>query len=427
MKNKSNEKTNINYTIKHKLCVGCGICESACPTKSIMTVVRKGQFVPVIDAATCINRKGCHRCTDICPGIEVKLNEIAKEVFTVPETQQNEKIGRFLECFTGYSTSYDIRYHCASGGMLSQFLICLLERKHIDGAVITAFDPKNDMLIRSFIATTREEILSAKGSKYTPVTLNHAVQDIKNRDGKFIIVGLPCHIHGFRKYEKLDEKFKEKIVGYFGLYCSSGRTFYLTEYIFKERKINKTDLKYFAYRDEGCLGSMVACGISSSTLKPFQIMEPFQHYYHPLRSFFKPRRCLLCIDHFAELADVSFGDIHIDPYIQDKVGINSMIVRNPKFLIWLNDIVSSGCLEINHLEIEPLVKSQYQKKHKHSVFLKIDKLRGRKIPLYDIDPESDILPKSLVMYVFTLFQIFVGKHKSLWIFINFLKKKSSVY
>ncbi|MDR1758984.1 MAG: 4Fe-4S binding protein, partial [Fibrobacter sp.] len=205
-----NNKPNISYTIRHNLCLGCGVCEGTCPTKSIITIVQNGQFVPVINEATCTNKKGCHRCFDACPGIGISLNEIANESFNAPETKTNEKIGRYLECFTGFSTDYEIRYHSASGGMLSQFLIWLLDKKYIDGAVVTKFSQNGELLVESFIATTKEEILSAKSSKYAPVTLNHAIQEIKKRKGKFVIVGLPCHIHGFRKYEKLDKKFKEK-------------------------------------------------------------------------------------------------------------------------------------------------------------------------------------------------------------------------
>ena len=42
-----------------------------------------------------------------------------------------------------------------------------------------------------------------------------------------------------------DKKINAKIVGLFALYCSSGRTFSLTEYIFKERGINKNINKCF--------------------------------------------------------------------------------------------------------------------------------------------------------------------------------------
>jgi coenzyme F420 hydrogenase subunit beta len=329
-----------------------------------------------------------------------------------------------MECFTGYSTDYDIRYHSASGGVLSQFLIWLLEKKHINGAVVTKFSPDNELLVESFIATNREEVLSAKSSKYAPVALNDAIRYIKSREGKFVIVGLPCHIQGFRKYEKMDKKFKEKIAGYFGLYCSGGRNFYLTEYIFKEQNINKKDLTYFSYRDEGCLGSMVAKGISSATLKPFHYAERYQQYFHPLRSFFKPRRCLLCIDHFAELADVSFGDIHIEPYTQDKIGINSLVVRNPQFLQWLNDAVKDGDVKIQPLNEQLLIKSQFPKKTKNAIFLKIDKLRGRETPKYTVEIKCSTSLKSIIHYITTLLQIFIGKHKNLWSVIPFLKQKT---
>jgi len=419
----------IKFTVKHNLCTGCGVCESACPSKSIATIVRKGQFVPLINETTCTNKKGCHRCFDICPGHSVPLNAMAQNCFNSTETQQDINIGRYLACFTGYSTDNDIRYHCASGGMLSQFLIWLLEKKHIDGAVVTKFDPTNELLVRSFVATTKEEILSAKSSKYAPVTLNHAIQDVKSREGKFVIVGLPCHLHGFRKYEQIDQKFKDKIAGYFGLYCSGGRTFYLTEHIFKEKGIDKKDLEYFAYRDEGCLGSLVAKGINNDTQKPFLVKEDFLRYYAPLRSFFKPRRCLFCIDHFAELADVSFGDIHVAPYSEDRVGINSVIVRNPQFLAWLKSAADDDCIKINSLDTQILIKSQAvisHKKNRPATFLKLDKLRGRKIPLYDVELKDNARIKSLIAYLHTFVQIYIGRQKKLWFIISLLKRKPAV-
>lgn len=82
--------------------------------------------------------------------------------------------------------------------------------------------------------------MKAKGSKYAPVSLHNAVAGIKAASGtKYVIVGLPCHIQGFRKLEAIDRKFRDKVLGYFAIYCSSGRTFYLTEHVFKERGIKK--------------------------------------------------------------------------------------------------------------------------------------------------------------------------------------------
>jgi len=419
---------NINFTLKNHLCNGCGICEGVCPTKSITVVVKEGQFVPILDEATCINNKGCDRCYSACPCVGIQINEISEKCFDAPEILFDPKVGRYLNCYSGFSNDYDIRYHCASGGVLSQFLIFLLEKKYIDGAIVASFDASKELLVSSCIARTKDEVLRGKGSKYAPVTFSNTIRDIKNDKGKkFIIVGLPCHIHGFRKYEKIDKGFKKKIVGYFGLYCSGGRSFYLTEYVFKKLGIDKKSLSYFAYRDEGCLGSLVAKGISSTTQKSFVLKERYQQYYHPLRSFFVPRRCLFCPDHFAELADVSFGDIHVEPYLHDKIGINSLVVRNQQFLAWLYEAVADGCMKIEPLDTDTLLKSQkviYQKKRRVATFMKLDEWRGRKVPQYDIELKDTVFFKSFISYIHTLLQIFIGKHKALWFIIALLKKNT---
>ena len=333
---------NINFTLRYDLCTGCGICVDACPSRIIVMEAREGRFVPRINDELCNNDRGCHRCMDACPGIGIDLCRIANEQYNDDGTNEDKMVGRYLKCFTGHSNDQDIRFHSASGGMVSSFLVFLMEKKLIDGAVVTAFDAKNELLVNSYIAHNREEVLRAKSSKYSPVSLHGMAKAIKEAEGsRYVIVGLPCHVQGFRKLEAIDRKFKEKIAGYFAIYCSSGRTFHLTEHVFKERGIDKNRLTYFAYRDEGCLGSMVAKqrrnirvtdSNSEISLKDDVYKEKYQSYYHPLRSFFIPRRCLFCIDHYGELGDVCFGDIHIEPYIEDKIGVNSLIVRKKKWL-----------------------------------------------------------------------------------------------
>lgn len=55
--------------------------------------------------------------------------------------------------------------------------------------------------------------MKAKGSKYAPVSLHNAVAGIKAASGtKYVIVGLPCHIQGFRKLEAIDRKFRDKVL-----------------------------------------------------------------------------------------------------------------------------------------------------------------------------------------------------------------------
>lgn len=426
---KKNQSPNIFYTVKHNLCTGCGICVGACPVQAIKMQVHRGTFIPQIDVHKCNNEKGCHRCMDSCPGVGIEISKKSQEEFKSPHNLFNKYIGYFINCYTGYSSDYEIRYHSASGGMITQLLIWLLDKKYINGAFVTKFNPNSPLLVESFLATTKEDILNAKSSKYAPVTLEQSIKEIKNKEGKFVIVGLPCHIHGFRKYESIDTKFKEKIFAYFGIYCSGSRTFYLTEHVLKERKIDIESLTYLSYRDEGCLGGLVAKGINKQTHQPYHYYEDYQKYCHPLRSFFVPRRCLLCTDHFAELADISFGDIHVKPFLNDKIGINSFIIRKEKYLKYIYEAGNDGVITFATTSPDILLSSQIavkQKKHRAATFIKIDKFLGRKIPIYDIQFDDPNIIKSLISYLHNMLQIFIGNHKILWPIIQILKKKTKV-
>ena len=99
---------NIKYALRHGLCTGCGICQSACPSNAINITVKQGRFIPQVDDTKCKNDKGCHRCSDVCPGLGVDLHRIAEENFTDSGTKTDRLVGRYLKCFTGHSNDYDI-------------------------------------------------------------------------------------------------------------------------------------------------------------------------------------------------------------------------------------------------------------------------------------------------------------------------------
>lgn len=435
-------ENNINKTLHNDLCTGCGVCEGACPFDAITTVVEKGNFRPKIDSSKC---KNCGRCIKACPGLGVGLVCLADK-YQSETTCHNKMVGRYEKCFTGYSNDFEVRYHSASGGMVSQFLIWLLENKKIDGAVVTRFDQENSLLVKTFIATTREDIIAARSSKYAPVTLNRAVQDIKAASGsRYVIVDLPCHIQGLRKLMEIDKKLRDKVVGLFGIYCSCGRSFYMTEQVFKERGIPKDKITYFQYRDEGCLGKMVVKvpegdantirvinnnseSVLSSEVRSYK--EHYQSYYHPLRSFFIPRRCLFCIDHYAELSDISFGDIHIKPYSDDKIGVNSIIVKNKTWLSLLEECQKAGAIYLDEVPFKTISDSQkmsFKKKGRNGAFINIGKKLGWVVPQYDVDYLRQPTMHDWLDYVQNRGQQFLGRHKALWPLIIKLKSKVNIH
>ena len=78
------EKKNISYTVENDLCLGCGICQDACPLHAIEVKAIKGTFSPIVNEEICANGKGCHRCFDICPGVGINLKPVSYTHLTLP-------------------------------------------------------------------------------------------------------------------------------------------------------------------------------------------------------------------------------------------------------------------------------------------------------------------------------------------------------
>ena len=115
-------KPNVSYTIKHNLCLGCGLCADVCPTSSIKIRPVNGEYRPVVDFSTCNNSKGCHCCSMVCPGIGINLAQIGKEKYgNNPECKFHKLVGYYSNAYSGYALDYETRFHAASGGLLTAF------------------------------------------------------------------------------------------------------------------------------------------------------------------------------------------------------------------------------------------------------------------------------------------------------------------
>lgn len=413
---------NIEIVVQNSLCVGCGTCVGICPFSAVRMVRLSDIYLPRVDYSRCQSSKGCHTCLEVCPGGGVDLLRLARDLF--PGGRQSPLLGRYLSMHIGHSTDFDIRYHAASGGLATQLLLFLLGLGIIDGAVVTALGNGEPFEPRVVFASNREEIVKARSSKYCPVPLNLIIRRIREEKKKVAIVGLPCHIHGFRKAEAKFPAIKKYVVLYLGLFCSSVKTFAGTEYLLHCFGLEKSNVSSFAYRDEGCPGSMHILLKHGSIFK-----SPYSVYYPRIRSFFIPRRCTLCIDQTAELADISLGDTHIRRSEEDNVGVSSVIVRSDRGKTSLHSAESSRAIELQDLDENSLIKSQWpaleRKKHHVTVRFFLHRLFRQRTCNYDytLPRLSAIqwlkyLKSSLILYA----EIAMGKNRRLWWLIDYLDR-----
>ena len=105
-------------------------------------------------------------------------------------------VGPWRDSWLAHASNPGIRECAASGGVVSSLLIGMLERRDIDGALVCA-TVVEDHQVRPhfFIATTAEEVLSARGSTYVATRFGRdALPLIERFEGRLAVVGLPCDL-----------------------------------------------------------------------------------------------------------------------------------------------------------------------------------------------------------------------------------------
>ena len=155
---------NVDCVVKQSLCTSCGICVGACPRKCISFEYGKKRNVPVVDKEKC---NQCGLCYRVCPGKGIELCAKGKELFGQEENVNwNKYCGYWKNSYVGHASDESVRFHSASGGMITSFLLYLLKKKIIDGALVVRYKENEPFTPEPFIATTEKDLLSSKGSKY---------------------------------------------------------------------------------------------------------------------------------------------------------------------------------------------------------------------------------------------------------------------
>ncbi|MFC1953926.1 Coenzyme F420 hydrogenase/dehydrogenase, beta subunit C-terminal domain, partial [Chloroflexota bacterium] len=373
------EKT-IKAVTDNDLCHGCGTCTVACPLSAIEMVRdnHRGLYIPKINFQLC---NECSICLKVCPGHSVDFRQLNTCIF--PNQSTDVMLGVHEKCYTSYSTDDELRYNGASGGLVTRLLISALEEGYIDGALVTRMNTDNPLEPEPFIARTKDEIISAAKSKYCPVPANVALKEIMDIEGRYAVVGLPCHIHGIRKYEQINKKLKERIILHIGIFCGYTYSFLATDFLLSKFGINRENIKALNYRGEGWPGSA-----SILTDDNRNILIPTFELYKTLELTFRPRRCSLCCDGSAELADISCGDAWLPEFADDNLGTSIAITRNKLGDDLINNTARLDDLHLRELSSELVIKSQpmwIYKKVYIKLFLLLAKIQRKGIPEYKVE------------------------------------------
>ena len=318
--------TSVVPVVEAGLCTGCGTCAGICPRNALAMTLDEGQglYLPALDRERC---NDCGLCLEVCPGHAVDFRQLNRCVFG--KELDDVALGSYLDCSIGYATDHDVRFSSTSGGLVTALLTFALEEGVIDGALVTRMSRDKPLQPELFIARTKEEVVAAAKSKYCPVPVNVALKEILKADAgqRFAVVGLPCHIQGIRKAERVIKKLSGRVPLQFALVCSHSDSFNETAFLLRRYHVRKEDVTEISYRGHGWPGFL-----SIRTRDGAETAVPFHEYIRAHAGFFfTPRRCTLCCDMSGRLADISFMDAWLPEVLaKDNVGTSIIVSRTDR-------------------------------------------------------------------------------------------------
>jgi len=300
------------------LCTVCGMCLGLCPYLEEM-----GGNVAFI--SDCRGDQG--RCYAVCPRTDTDMDALRR--ITHPGRQTDFVLGPYESIRMARARDEGVRSKAQYGGTVTALALFAIETGRADTALLTAWsqDPEEPHASTPLVAKTRNDVLSASGSKYTASPTLKVLDGILKEDAeKVFVVGRPCQVLALRKRMRIEDPTfpGERIALVVGLFCMwslSHRDFEkMIRPLAGDEKLKRVDVPQGRFIVE-------------------THRDSFDLDHDSVRSHSR-QTCRSCFDFTSELADLSVGST------EWKDDWNTLIVRTEAGRAFLDAAVEQGWIEV---------------------------------------------------------------------------------
>lgn len=264
--------------------------------------------------------------------------------------------GDYLCMKKGYAADESIRANAASGGMITAFLAHMLETGAIDGAWVSKSKIENGQLgYETFIATTKEELMSASSSIYMRIPLLKHVDMLRNFPGRVAVVMIPCQMKAFSSLLEREPELKEKVVLKLGLFCSGCHGQEETLLALEKAGVSLDHATRMYYR-RGHWRGVSAVQYDDGTEQHFSYGKKVCTYKNAF--FFANDGCMNCQNHFAFDADISFGDLWLRSMKSNPIKHTCCVIRTERARELFSRAVDDGAIVASHLSGKDMIRGQ---------------------------------------------------------------------
>lgn len=310
--------------VKAGICTHCSACVAVCDA---LDWSEEDQAPKLVGKCT-----GCGICYNQCPRTK-----------TVPE----DLIGSFNAAFVAKTSIPDVKGQ--DGGTVTSLLLYMLDKKLVDGAVVTKHDSNWHQL--PVFVNTREDILAASGSLYVhSQTVRALFNALAKGNHAIAFVGTPCNIDAIHKmqnspYGMILYNLRAQVIK-IGLFCMDSFA---------------PETLYGFFEREGIdLASVKKMRISSGRFNLYdENGEKIKDYKVSVLNKYKSSSCNFCIDLTSENADVSVGSVG------SPDGYNTVLCRTALGQLLVEDAAAAGYLDIKpmtHEELDAVITLARMKK-----------------------------------------------------------------
>ncbi|ELE42929.1 Coenzyme F420 hydrogenase/dehydrogenase, beta subunit C-terminal domain [Escherichia coli] len=344
-----------------ELCTGCGLCSSVYSKSISMALSEKGFLRPKVIEKSVLDIE-----LPFCPGAGLYIEK--------HDSQNNILWGNINNCLVGFSSSSEVRYRGASGGVLSQIGIYLLENKLVDGVIHIGVDSNDPLKNIIKVSKTKAEIVCNAGSRYSPAAPLEKILQIIGENGnkKYAFIGKPCDVAALRVFISNNKHYANNIPYIFSFMCAGTPSIEGTYEILRKFHIKKEDLISFRYRGDGWPGVTKAVDRHFGEKK-----MSYNESWGNILGKYLQKRCKICPDGIGEFADIVCADAwHGDksgyPNFEEKDGRSLIIIRTTVGVDLINQMLMSNSITTESFNINELNTIQPAQRHRRqSLFARL--------------------------------------------------------
>lgn len=336
-------KSDLSGVIAESLCIGCGACAIVDPSIDLRLHPKKQIFEP--------SHASDARAAAVCPAVQVDFAGLQAKLF--PGATANE-YGVVHSVMLAQSTDADRNTKASSGGLIKELLLHHLAQPDVDGAIALSHVSGLDFQPR--LLRDPSEVDTLPGSIYHNLAQPRAIELLRQNEGRFVLVAIPCQLEGIWQYvHAYEPHLAARIHSTIGLLCGWQYSHHALRAICQFKGIDFDAITDVSYRGGGPVGKLRITTPEKTVAVSRRIDFGYQVAFD--RSFNTPR-CHLCINHSNFLADIVVGDAWLPSTVMTKTGISLLINRTEAADNVIRTLADEGKLKFADVTLEEIKESQ---------------------------------------------------------------------